>query len=253
MEYKDLLIFDVSSEYGHFRKFNTTTSPLTYSIPTRISIAGMLGAVLGIERETGPGEFPEGVVPVQEIFKKGDSEIAIQVLSPINKVTLGFNLINTKVSFFEIKNGSRTQIPFELLKNPSFRVFFHHNDTNLMDELAKRLMERSYYFNPYLGLSQFTADLKWLKRTKGKSINPQNQEEITEIISAINLSSLKSKNPIQFDRERKYIVETVPISMDRNRIVKEYGEVIIESQISSISAKVKSWYEVPEFGNIYFL
>ena len=51
MTSKTAIIFDVYGEYGHFRKFNTTTSPLTYSIPTPSAIFGLLGAVLGIERE----------------------------------------------------------------------------------------------------------------------------------------------------------------------------------------------------------
>ncbi|RMG82383.1 MAG: CRISPR-associated protein Cas5, partial [Bacteroidetes bacterium] len=61
-----LLVFDISGEYGHFRKFNTTTSPLTYSFPPLPALAGLLGAILGIERETSPGVFPKGVVPVNE-------------------------------------------------------------------------------------------------------------------------------------------------------------------------------------------
>ena len=48
MNSKELLIFDIRGEYGHFRKYNTTTSPLTYSIPTRTAIAGILGAILAI-------------------------------------------------------------------------------------------------------------------------------------------------------------------------------------------------------------
>ena len=53
MNYKGILIFDISSEFGHFRKYNTTTSPLSYSIPTRTAVAGILGAILGMEREIG--------------------------------------------------------------------------------------------------------------------------------------------------------------------------------------------------------
>ena len=68
MNSKEILIFDIQSEYGHFRKYNTTTSPLTYSIPTRTAIAGILGAILGMERELRDGVYPEGAEPVQEFF-----------------------------------------------------------------------------------------------------------------------------------------------------------------------------------------
>src|SRR6056297_2393425 len=123
MNYKEILIFDISSEYGHFRKYNTTTSPLTYSVPTRTSIAGILGAVLGMEREISEGVYPEGAVPVQEFFSKDNSDIAIQIINPIKKQTVAMNLVNTKTSFYDLTKAGRTQIEFELLKDAKFRIY----------------------------------------------------------------------------------------------------------------------------------
>ena len=91
MNYKELLIFDITGEYGHFRKYNTTTSPLTYSVPTRTAIAGMLGAILGMERETRDGRYAEDIVPVQEFFSKEKCGVAVQVISPVKKENIGFN------------------------------------------------------------------------------------------------------------------------------------------------------------------
>ncbi len=80
-----LLVFDIGSEYGHFRKFNTTTSPLTYSIPTRPAIAGLLGAILGIERELSAGKFRDGVMPIAEVFTKEKARIGVQLINPVKK------------------------------------------------------------------------------------------------------------------------------------------------------------------------
>lgn len=250
METKQILAFDVSAEYGHFRKFNTTTSPLSYSIPTRIAVGGLLGAILGMERETGPGKYPQGITPVQEVFGKGLADIAIQLLAPVKKVTIGFNLINTKTSFFEIKN--RTQIPFELLKNPSFRIYFSHQDTRLMEELEHRLILHSHHFTPYLGLAQFTANIQWGEKTVGEVVVRTNPEK-TSVLTALNLSELTATNPINFDTSSQYLVETMPLSMDRNRIVNEYGEVMVESAVKPISANLTQWVRVPNHGNIVFL
>ena len=110
-----LLVFEISGEYGHFRKFNTTSSPLTYAIPTRTALIGILGAILGIEREKSSGVFPEGKKPLIEQFARTESRFAVQILNPIKKVNIGFNLLDTgksHSSFFNIKN--RTQIEFEL-------------------------------------------------------------------------------------------------------------------------------------------
>ena len=47
---KKVLVFDIWSEYGHFKKPYTTTSPLTFSIPSRTALTGIIGAILGIEK-----------------------------------------------------------------------------------------------------------------------------------------------------------------------------------------------------------
>jgi CRISPR-associated protein Cas5h len=159
MHSNKVLIFDIESEYGHFRKFNTTTSPLTYSIPTRPAIAGLLGAILGIEREEAMGKMKAGISPVCEVFSKEKASIAIQILNPVKKVNIGFNLLDTEKtasSFFNIKQ--RTQIEFELLKNPSFRLFIALKDETIFKSLSEKLKLNQNHFSPYLGLSQFSQN-----------------------------------------------------------------------------------------------
>ncbi|MFT7604398.1 MAG: CRISPR-associated protein Cas5h [Saprospiraceae bacterium] len=245
-----LLIFEISGEYGHFRKFNTTSSPLTYAIPTRTAIAGILGAILGIEREIGPNVFREGVVPVNELFNEADSQIGIQILAPIKKVNIGFNLLDTgksASSFFNITN--RTQIEFELLKNPSFRIFFTHTSEKIFDELSERVREIRHHFTPYLGLSQFTSLVKWVGEEV--SILEIAKVEYTPIRTVVNLSKLGSENPIQFGNA-SYTTETMPLFMQRDRIVTNYSEVLLERLGKPIMAKTENYWKT-SFGNILFL
>lgn len=46
-----VLAFDIWADYAHFRKFYTTTSPLTFSFPPPPTIAGILGAIYGTEKK----------------------------------------------------------------------------------------------------------------------------------------------------------------------------------------------------------
>lgn len=245
-----LIVFELSGEYGHFRKFNTTTSPLTYPIPTRTALTGMLGAVLGIERETGPGRFATNVVPVQELFNSAVCGITVQLLAPVKRVSIGFNLLDTGNSFFEIRKSGRTQIEFEMLKNPAFRVFVQLQDSNLFDTLADRLMKRAHYFTPYLGLSQCTALLQ------NVSVCAVTQRSgalgAVSIQSAINLSSLTASTPIDFDHDAHYYVETMPIELSRDRVVTRYGEVLVDANGGAVSVRTNGWFETTDFGNILF-
>ena len=246
-----LIVFELSGEYGHFRKFNTTTSPLTYPIPTRTALTGLLGAVMGVERETGPGRFAADGVPVQEVFDRHQCDLTVQLLAPVKKVNMGFNLLDTGNSFFEIRKSGRTQIEFELLKNPVFRVFIRLRDNVLFDRLAERLMARSHHFTPYLGLSQFTAILQNTCIASG-TVRAADSGYIP-IESAINLSLLTEDQSIDFNQTAHYYVETMPIELNRDRVVTRYGEVLVEANGASVPVKTSEWFETVGFGNILFL
>ena len=244
-----LLVFELSGEYGHFRKFNTTSSPLTFAIPTRTAIAGILGAILGVERELGPNVFREGVIPVNELFDKSNSKIAIQILAPVKKVHIAFNLLNTKsaASFFNITN--RTQIEFELLKNPSFRIFLSHKDDAIFEELSDRIKAVRHHFTPYLGLSQFTSLVKW--KSNEICLLENATQEYSPIHSVINYSKMEVDHPIKFDKGF-FTTDTMPMAMKRDRVVTDYSEVLLEREGKPILVKTKNYWKT-SFGNILFL
>ena len=253
MNYKEILIFDISSEYGHFRKYNTTTSPLTYSIPTRTAIAGVLGAILGMEREISDGVYPEGAIPVQEFFSKENSDIAVQIINPVKKENIAINLINTKKSFYDLTKAGRTQIEFELLKDLRFRIYLSLNGKQeTFNELVDRIKMKNHHFSPYLGLAQFTASIDFVEKTQAEILENSKKEYI-EIITAVNLSKIEDENPIEFDYSAMYSANNMPIEMNRNREVQEYSEVLIEKTGQPIKTKIEKYYKIENYGNILFL
>lgn len=249
-----ILIFDISGEFAHFRKFNTTSSPLTYTIPTRTAITGLLGAILGIGREEFYGHF-----------LKEKASVAIQVLNPIRKQGYGFNLINTKEGMYRIKN--RTQVRFEFVANPAYRVFFSHSDPELLNSLKERIEKKNFTFQPYLGLAQLTSDVTFaglvdatLERSGSNPI---------DVISAVNLSLCSGKK-IEIDPDLKYTSAIMPMemvidsddptvkppadgSLPKNRKTTEYSEVIYETCGLPVKVMVDSFINVPGYGNILFL
>ncbi|MBW6535686.1 MAG: type I-B CRISPR-associated protein Cas5b [Mariniphaga sp.] len=253
MNYKEILIFDISSEFGHFRKYNTTTSPLSYSIPTRTAIAGILGAILGMERETTDGVYPEGVIPVQEFFSKANSDIAVQILNPVKKENVAMNLINTKTSFYNLTKAGRTQIQFELVKNVKYRIFFALDNNQLaFNKLAERIKTKNHHFSPYLGLAQCTATVDFVDRKQAEPMENRDENYIN-IITAVNLSKTIGEQPVEFDYSAMYSANNMPIEMDRNREVQEFSEVLIEKNGLPVNVKVKDYYKIEHYGNILFL
>lgn len=225
MTFDKVLVFDISGDYAHFRKFNTTTSPLTYCLPSRPTLAGLLGAVLGVEREIGPNDYPAGVVPVNELFHPERCALAIRLIHPVNKSRIGFNLINTKNSFFNISpKAGRTQIEYEFLKDPLFRVYLYHDQPKIMEELTERIRDNRPYFSPYFGLAQLAAQFSYRGT---KSCELRSATGYVRIDSAVNLSALTGKNPIRFG-EGFYSVDTFPNLMRRDRTVENYAEILVE-------------------------
>jgi len=251
MNSKELLIFDIRGEYGHFRKYNTTTSPLSYSIPTRTAIAGILGAILGMEREIRDGVYPEGAEPVQEFFSKERSDMAVQIMRPVKKENIGFNLINTKISFFELTRKSRTQIEFELVKDVHYRIFLSMADEQRFEELSERIKNKQHHFTPYLGLAQFTAQVDFVQRAKATEV--VSNGEFTEIVTAVNMTKLQGEPLVEFQRECFYSANNMPIAMNRDREVLEYSEVLIEKNGKPLRVRVSDFYTVDGVGNILFL
>ncbi len=256
MNFREILIFDISSEYGHFRKYNTTTSPLSYSIPTRTAIAGIMGAILGMERELEDGVFKDGVMPVQEFFSKANCDIAVQIINPVKKENIAINLVNTagaREHFYNLSKSGRTQIKFELVKNAKYRIFFAlSNNDALFSKLAEKIKTKKHHFSPYLGLAQFTALIDFVDISTVKLMDNKN-ECFIDLISAVNLSKTKGKSPIEFDYSALYSANNMPIEMNRNREVQEYSEVLIEKSGLSIKARVEHYHKVEEYGNILFL
>lgn len=251
MNFKEVLIFDIQGEYGHFRKYNTTTSPLTYSIPTRTSIAGILGAILGMERELRDGVYPDGTEPVQEFFSKEHNDIAVQIMRPVKKENIGFNLINTKMSFHDLTRAGRTQIEFELVKDVHYRIYLTMDDIPKFEELSERIENKRHHFTPYLGLAQFTAQIDFVQRTTAKELSAN--DEFTEIITAVNMSKLQGEPPVEFQKEYFYSANNMPIAMNRDREVLEYSEVLIEKNGNPLKIKVCNFYTIDGIGNILFL
>ncbi len=249
-----ILIFDVSGEFAHFRKFNTTSSPLTYTIPTRTAITGLLGAILGIGRE----EF-------YDHFLKEKASLAVQVLNPIRKQGYGFNLINTKEGMYRIKN--RTQVRFEFVADPAYRVFLAHSDTEIFNSLKERIEKKDYTFQPYLGLAQLTSDVTFVDLVD--AVNESSNGTPVDVISAVNLDQCTGKKvvidpdlkyssaimPMEMviDREDTTVKPPVDGSLPKNRKTTEYAEVIYETSGLPVKVIVDSFINVPGYGNILFL
>ncbi|RKD31275.1 type I-B CRISPR-associated protein Cas5b [Thermohalobacter berrensis] len=238
---KDILIFDVEGYAAHFRKFYTNSSSLSYSVPPRTVISGIIAAIMGIERDT-----------YYDDFSKANLEIAVRKNKKTRKIMQTVNYMKiTSNKHFQIPE-EHTQIPFEIILGEkgcvSYRFYVSHHDKTFLDQLEKRIKEKRYYYSPYLGTASFSCSFKYIDRVKGDEKQTDSEIYIATVVpfnsiiergiklSKINTTQvllMKEKMPSEFtgDREIKSVESYVydentnplPVILKENYINLNYN------------------------------
>jgi len=226
-----LLVFDVWGDYAHFRRSYTTTSPLSFSIPPRTALSGLIGAILGLEKKDN--EYLKH-------FALNDAKIGLRLLKPIKKVRIAENLIDTKtargIGMNLIKN--RTQIGFEFLKDAKYRIYFWHKNIEIYNQLKKNLLENKSVYTPCLGLSENIANFEFIGEPNISMEKTNNETSIHSVIPTERLD----KRGIDFNTKGEYFSVRLPIEMNQERIVTKYTDILFERNGDPIKVKMKEPY-----------
>lgn len=209
-----VLVFDISSDYAHFRQPYSTTSALTYAIPPRTTVLGIVGAILGID--SGGFGKSEHIAELE----KASIKIGVRVMRPIEKIRFNMNYSYTKADA-ATKGVLHIQVPVEMVKNPLYR-FYVAADNGIFEKLEKMVTNKESYYTPYLGISEFLAQVKYVGTYKAEAVN-----EIDKICTVIQI--LEGTN-LLFCDDQKIFRETHAMSMNSQRHVLQYTEVAYEAE-----------------------
>jgi CRISPR-associated protein Cas5h len=219
-----ILIFDIWGDYAHFRKIETTTSPLTYSIPTGTALAGLTSAIIGRTRDS-----------YYSFFGPDKIKFAIEILNPIKKIRININLLGTEKDKGNLgrKNGivkGCSPTSFEFVKNPKYRTYAGVvvNNSGVYDffeTLKKFLVAHKTIYTPYLGISELIANFCFIADISGKDITNLETSGNLKINSAIRIGA----SNVIIENDKFYTREVLPWYMDENRIVKDYAQIMFES------------------------
>jgi len=239
-----VLVFDIWGDFGHFRKFYTTTSPLTFSFPPPPTIAGILGAIYGTDKNTN-----EYLI----LFGNSRCKISLRILNPVKKLRMGLNLLETKGTNLKLpmsdKNlAPRTQIRTEFLKDPHFRIYVSHEDEKVFHKLAGNIEKHQSIYTVSLGLSELLADFTYVGLYKCDVIT---DGKIVELSTPITMDDLID-NELEIETGKKYFKEKMPIVMNHDRVVERYADVIFEPDGKTIKAKIKTYFKLENGEDIAF-
>lgn len=242
---EELLCLEIWGDRGHFRKSYTTSSPLTYGVPPRTALTGLLGAIMGLPQR-GEGNY-------HNVYHPKKTKISILIQNPIKWQNVNKNMLKVKGETAKLINLSgpprkieRNQVPFEVLRDPRYRIYLWMKDKEKEKKLVEMVENHRSVYTPYLGISEFIADFDYLGKRKVKHY----KEKSVQIDSALR----KEMYQPLFEEGKKYRRENVSLLMDEDRVVQEFGEILYEEYGESIKVDNPEYLEVKETGeNITFL
>ncbi len=207
-----ILSFDVSSSFAQFRKNYTTTSALTFSIPTPSSLRGLVGAIIGLRYD-------------EAYDKLQSARFGVQVLSKISKARIMINLINTEheVVPLGISGSPRIQVRYEYVRAPRYRIYFHSPNDGIMDRLADMLNAHKSYFTPYLGVAYCIADFQFVGNYEANPIRLSKENAVLTAVPKKWISNLSIQSG------HKYMIERMPIAVDMDRTPKGYIDLVFDA------------------------
>ena len=232
-----ILVFNLFAPFGHFKVPYTTTSPLTFPVPPKTSLYGILGAILGIDKNN-----------YIEKFNDMECNVAIRLLNPVRKIHISENLINTKnVKMFARMNSKKspphTRIKLEFLKDPAFRIYVTMKDLDVLNDIDKLLREHKSVYSLSLGISECIANYTYLGMFDFTHI--KNNLKFIKIVSVLPADSISdTKDVLVVDPGSKYIRVRLPVKMNSDRELVEIKDFIVEANGYHIKARVKEYINI---------
>lgn len=231
----DLIVFDIFAQYAHFKRPYTTTSPVSFPIPSKPTLYGMIAAIIGLDKES-----------YLERFYNQGIKLGITVVNPLDKIYIAENLINTKEDFARFK--THTQIKIEFLKNVKYRIYVSIPQNELASLLLDQLKAHRSVYTFSMGLSECLGNFEFIGRFQSLSHVPDpSSTQYIEIHSVIPASELtgESTSPIRFETGREIFRVSITAEMNPKREIEKMIDIIFERSGNPIASRSKTYEEIP--------
>jgi len=156
-----IICFDLAGKFAHFRKYYANNTALSFTLPPRTAVMGMLAAMLGRPRDSYYREFSSSHL-----------RVGLRILTPLKKTFHRVNHLKVEnASDFQGAKG-HTQTPFEVVTGMDIRTDFvcyrlylsavSDSDTAraTLEKIEKNLHEKSRTYPLSLGTANFTAQIQ---------------------------------------------------------------------------------------------
>lgn len=238
----EIISFDIIGKFAHFRKFYSNSTALSFTIPPRTTLMGMLGAILGKKRDS-----------YYEDFASDKILLSVGVKSKLKKSFHRVNFLDVKsIGDFRGKGG-RIQTPFEVItaedlrkQDVIYRIFIGHTDKgqNTFKQIKEKLLNKEQQFNLTLGIANFSASIQNVIHYPTTSVKEQVvKRAIVELNSIANSEDI---DELKIDLKDYNFIEEDLLPADFlanfNREVKSMNRVLFTQEDIPLKVQLTGTY-----------
>lgn len=243
----NILKFSIYGRFVHFRKFYTNSSSLSYLIPPRTVIIGILASIMGYDRDSYYDVFSTDNIKVSVAISEG-----VSLRSQIYSV----NYLHPKYYSFLTKglgdkSNIHSQCKLELVMNSKGDVKYdiyigttNESSLSLINDLEEKITNRNFGYGIYFGQRQFSAYINDIHKYD-ESYFIESSEYIDSICLSKNVNSLSDNM-----NDLNIITDQMPInfcvSENGGRELKSIGRVIFEKSGKRIYGSFNNCYNIGE-------
>lgn len=201
MKFSNVIEIDIWSNFGCFSKpFSTTGGLLSYLIPPKTSIVGIIGSILGYDFDDYEENGDIKKYSIENLFK---IKVSIQPLFDFKSKRVTFNMVSGNVNKTDIINVHQ-----DVLIKPYYKLFISFPDDLKTEEslFLDRIKNHQTVYNLYMGKNEFPLSYKLCNVFNYDSIflNKNNIDEFfrhgdVKIYGSLNREFIKDTKLKSFD------------------------------------------------------
>jgi len=142
---------EIKGEWAQFRRAETNNNPLSHDLITKTALIGMIGAVLGIERDKMKSQFPV----LSEDLKYG-----VHIKNNVAKQSWGFTLRQVNHAW------DKSPKQMEFIRKPHYEVIIglkNNRSEKLFDDFVDACRNGQSCYEPILGLHNCPAEIIFIE------------------------------------------------------------------------------------------
>jgi CRISPR-associated protein Cas5h len=247
----NILSFRLSGQFAAFRDPSVTSNQTVYYVPSKSAVIGLLGAMIGIQRNNSLGAiYGDRYI---DFFSK--TKIGIRYESEPRKITYFTN-------HRSFENATMKPFKKELVENPRYRIFaLINNEYEEFDKLRKSIFKNRFVYSPYLGHAYCPAMISEAKEHKTEEISPDegitscmildesDMHETENMFRILPVSSIKKEPSVIIERhlhhfydmnhlEARVLKYWIPINFSSYRIERERDDLRKLSKFYKVNDEV---------------